>query len=220
MKLYHLQLLLLLLALAILAGSSVEGKSTRSKFVIVGAGMAGITAAHTLSKAGETDFVILEARDKIGGRMETVDFGGYTIERGANWIQGTTVFGGLFLQLKYFSGTEGNPIWDLKNEANLECSFQDWESIITYDENGVEQDYYASDYYDLVRWLDFEEAYDCAVDSATKAREEDSADFSQRLKPVLVLLSSSRGRRSTLVAYHRYLQGRFDELRLDSKHPP
>lgn len=164
MKLYHLQLLLLLLALAILAGSSVEGKSTRSKFVIVGAGMAGITAAHTLSKAGETDFVILEARDKIGGRMETVDFGGYTIERGANWIQ----------------GTEGNPIWDLKNEANLECSFPDWESIITYDENGVEQDYYASDYYDLVRWLDFEEAYDCAVDSATKAREEDSADFSQR----------------------------------------
>ena len=46
------------------------------------------SCSQTLSDNGVTNFVILEARDEIGGRMRVADFAGVEIELGANWIQG------------------------------------------------------------------------------------------------------------------------------------
>lgn len=46
-----------------------------AKIVIVGAGAAGIAAASRLLRRGVSDFVILEANDRIGGRIHTRDFG-------------------------------------------------------------------------------------------------------------------------------------------------
>lgn len=43
------------------------------RVVILGAGMAGLSAANHLIKNGFTDFKILEARDRIGGRIVSVD---------------------------------------------------------------------------------------------------------------------------------------------------
>ncbi|AZN96553.1 flavin monoamine oxidase family protein [Mesorhizobium sp. M9A.F.Ca.ET.002.03.1.2] len=42
----------------------------RTDVVIVGAGFTGLSAAHELKKAG-IDFVLLEARDRVGGRVES-----------------------------------------------------------------------------------------------------------------------------------------------------
>lgn len=53
--------------------------------VIVGAGPAGLTAAYELQKAGKS-VVILEARDRVGGRTWTDQIGGATIEIGGQWI--------------------------------------------------------------------------------------------------------------------------------------
>ncbi|MGY8990948.1 MAG: FAD-dependent oxidoreductase, partial [Rhodospirillales bacterium] len=39
--------------------------------IIIGAGMAGITAARELTRAGRS-VAILEARDRIGGRIKTI----------------------------------------------------------------------------------------------------------------------------------------------------
>jgi len=47
----------------------------KTKIVIVGAGAAGIAAASRLLRNGISDFVILEANDRIGGRVYTKDFG-------------------------------------------------------------------------------------------------------------------------------------------------
>src|SRR4051812_40959551 len=41
------------------------------KVIVVGAGMAGLTAAHELLKAGHEP-VILEARQRVGGRIYTL----------------------------------------------------------------------------------------------------------------------------------------------------
>lgn len=54
--------------------------------IVIGAGFAGIAAAKKLHKVG-TSFLILEARDRIGGRVETQTRAcGATVELGAQWI--------------------------------------------------------------------------------------------------------------------------------------
>lgn len=56
--------------------------------LVVGAGMAGLSAARSLADAGWPVRVI-EARDRIGGRVYTNRDWGIPLEMGASWIQGT-----------------------------------------------------------------------------------------------------------------------------------
>ncbi|KAF5972108.1 n1-acetylpolyamine oxidase [Fusarium coicis] len=105
---------LLSLSLGLLLGSSEAASvprketCTKAKVAILGAGVAGITAAQTLHNASIHDFVSLEHNDYVGGRMKHTTFGKssdgtpFTIELGANWIEG----------LQNPSG-EINPIWRL-----------------------------------------------------------------------------------------------------------
>jgi polyamine oxidase len=55
------------------------------RVIIVGAGWAGLTAANALRNAG-IDHVVLEGRDRIGGRAHTVDLDGVPIDMGCSWI--------------------------------------------------------------------------------------------------------------------------------------
>ncbi len=54
--------------------------------LILGAGMAGLGAAETLSQNGINNFLIIEQRDKIGGRVQSVEFGGGIVELGPQWV--------------------------------------------------------------------------------------------------------------------------------------
>ncbi|XBH86657.1 hypothetical protein VPH35_074279 [Triticum aestivum] len=74
------------------------------RVIIVGAGMSGISAGKRLSEAGITDLVILEATDHVGGRMRKHNFGGVSVEIGANWVEGV-------------NGGKMNPIWPLVNST-------------------------------------------------------------------------------------------------------
>ncbi|HEY0226120.1 MAG TPA: NAD(P)/FAD-dependent oxidoreductase [Mycobacterium sp.] len=56
--------------------------------LVVGAGVAGLAAARSLTDAGWPVRVI-EARDRIGGRVYTIRDWGAPIEMGASWIHGT-----------------------------------------------------------------------------------------------------------------------------------
>jgi monoamine oxidase len=53
--------------------------------VIVGAGLAGLTAARELVRAGVT-CVVLEARDRVGGRTLSQPLAGSMIDTGGQWI--------------------------------------------------------------------------------------------------------------------------------------
>jgi monoamine oxidase len=59
--------------------------------IVVGAGMAGLSAASELRALG-LDVLVLEARNKIGGRVDTdYEFASHPIERGAEFIHGENV---------------------------------------------------------------------------------------------------------------------------------
>ena len=67
--------------------------------VVVGAGIAGLTAAYQLSKHG-MDVTVLEASERVGGRMSTDRADGYLIDRGAQFLSdGYSVIGGLIDEL-------------------------------------------------------------------------------------------------------------------------
>lgn len=59
------------------------------RVVVVGAGIAGLAVARLL-QAADIEVVVLEARDRIGGRTHTIELEGAAIDLGAAWIHGRT----------------------------------------------------------------------------------------------------------------------------------
>ncbi|KAH9837563.1 amine oxidase [Rhodofomes roseus] len=98
--------------------------------LILGGGVAGVIAARTLHEQGIDDFIIVEARDELGGRLMSHAFGTpdrqFTVELGANWVQGTQTG----------NGAE-NPMWALAKKHNVTTRLSDFGSISTYDDSGA-----------------------------------------------------------------------------------
>jgi monoamine oxidase len=77
--------------------------------LVVGAGMAGLSAARSLADAG-WPVRVLEARARIGGRVYTNRDWGAPLEMGASWIHGTT----------------DNPLTDLAQRARAQLAPTDY----------------------------------------------------------------------------------------------
>lgn len=56
--------------------------------IIIGAGLAGLTAARELGREGHR-VLVLEARDRLGGRVYTAPLLGQQLELGGNWVHWT-----------------------------------------------------------------------------------------------------------------------------------
>src|SRR4051794_29296085 len=72
------------------------------RILVIGAGMAGLTAARRLAEAGR-QVLVLEARDRVGGRIRTLREGDQVLELGAEFIHGHPA-----------------ELWNLIHEAGLE----------------------------------------------------------------------------------------------------
>ena len=64
----------------------MSGKAARTDVIVVGAGFCGLAAAHELKAAG-VEFLLFEARDRVGGRVEARLNGlGELIDTGGQFI--------------------------------------------------------------------------------------------------------------------------------------
>jgi monoamine oxidase len=115
---------ILLLTPSLLASSCNKGddKVTNGKtVVIIGAGISGLAAAKKLKENG-FNVTVLEAQDKVGGRLRTNRTLGVAFDEGASWIH----------------GINGNPISSLAQQAGMN-TFEtiDDQSEACYDIGGV-----------------------------------------------------------------------------------
>ena len=91
-----------------------------AQVVVVGAGIAGLNAAHHLTEAG-LDVVVVEASDRVGGRIQTDEVDGFLLDRGfqlynPSYPDGARVLDHEALELRpFFPGavlsTEAGPRW-------------------------------------------------------------------------------------------------------------
>ncbi|MFJ4373204.1 FAD-dependent oxidoreductase [Pseudomonas japonica] len=95
--------------------------------LIIGAGLAGLTAARDLQRAGCTSCVVLEARDRVGGRTYNHPLGnGLVSEAGGEWIgPGQTAIFDLARELEvetfptYYQGRTVYLVGDAQYEEDL-----------------------------------------------------------------------------------------------------
>ena len=87
------------------------------EILVIGAGMAGLTAARALAEAGR-NVLVIEAQDRIGGRIWTRHIGDEAIELGAEFIHGRPP-----------------ELWALIEEAGLETYERDGAQLCFEDGN-------------------------------------------------------------------------------------
>jgi polyamine oxidase len=88
--------------------------------IIIGAGISGIAAARLL-KAKGYNVLILEARNRIGGRVWTDNSLGMPLDLGASWIHGIT----------------NNPIKQLADQFDIKTLPTNYEARQIFDRNGT-----------------------------------------------------------------------------------
>lgn len=114
---------ILLLTPTILASScnnEVDNNPNGKTVVIIGAGVSGLIAAKKLKENGFT-VIVLEAQDKVGGRLKTNRSLGIGFDEGASWIH----------------GIDGNPITSLAQQAGMNTYETIDESRKSYDVGGI-----------------------------------------------------------------------------------
>ncbi len=98
------------------------------KIIVIGSGFSGAAAARTLADAGH-DVVILEGRDRIGGRTHTDSSLGPDLDLGGSWIH----------------GQHGNPLTPLAKAAGATWKWTDFKnvlgnSVMAFDTDGTQLD--------------------------------------------------------------------------------
>ena len=105
-----------LLILVVDSSCYFDGVYISWAFLVTDLCAAGITAGKRLAEKGVNDFLILEGQSIIGGRMHKEKFGGVSVEKGANWVEGV-------------NGPELNPILPLVQELGLKNARSDYSNV-------------------------------------------------------------------------------------------
>ncbi len=100
--------------------ASKKRMTATTEVIVIGAGIAGLSAASNLQKQGKK-VVVLEARERIGGRIWTDhSWNNLSLDLGATWIH----------------GTKNNPITELVQNFNIKTTLTNYDSHLLYGEQG------------------------------------------------------------------------------------
>ncbi|MGL6208653.1 MAG: flavin monoamine oxidase family protein [Paracoccaceae bacterium] len=106
--------------LAGMVGAQAARAQASGQVVVIGAGAAGLAAARALVQAGRR-VVVLEARDRIGGRMWTSQaWPGLPVDLGASWIH----------------GVKGNPLTTLADAAGAKRIATNYDRALDFGARG------------------------------------------------------------------------------------
>lgn len=110
-------LILLLLPLPV-----IPVRNDAGSIIVIGAGLAGLAAARKLKQEGYS-VIVLEARDRIGGRIHTsTKWPELPLDLGATWIH----------------GVKGNPITKIADEIKAKRLITSYESTMLFSNDGAQ----------------------------------------------------------------------------------
>lgn len=111
---------LVLVAPSVLSSCEKESPVIDKSVIVIGAGISGLSAAQMLQEQG-FQVTLLEAQDRVGGRLRSNRSLGVAFDEGASWIH----------------GVNGNPITDLAQKAGMQTFETLDASRKSYDLGGV-----------------------------------------------------------------------------------
>ena len=100
-------------------GSSALAITPDAPILVLGAGLSGLSAATQLRARGFTNVRVLEARDRIGGRIHTDRSTGHGIDLGAAWVQ--------------YANDPTNPLLGILKGLGVDPPETHWDALRVYD---------------------------------------------------------------------------------------
>lgn len=132
--------------------SQIDAGPREADVLVLGAGISGIAAARTLVENGWS-VIVLEARNRIGGRMWTDTSLGVPLDLGASWIH----------------GVKGNPITVLAKKFGVQTVVSDYDNGLAFDFDGRE----ISD----AEYKEMEDLFDSIYSEVEKIQEDTESDM-------------------------------------------
>ncbi|GMI68494.1 polyamine oxidase 2 [Hibiscus trionum] len=144
--------------------NGVRRQARSPSVIVIGAGMAGIAAAHALHEAS-IQVTVLESRDRIGGRVHTDYSFGFPVDLGASWLHGVS---------------KENPLAPLISRLGLPLYRTSGDNSVLYDHDLESYALFDMDGRQVPQELVTKvgEAFECILQEANKVRKEQSEDMS------------------------------------------
>ena len=127
------------------AAEILRGNSS-DPVLVIGAGVAGLGAARDLVAVGR-EVVVIESRQRIGGRVWSHTVGGVQVDLGGAWLH----------------GLRDNPVADLAASLNIALVPTNYEDAVLFNTDG-----------ELVDWSRLNHLYDLVKDMVSSSRSTES----------------------------------------------